>query len=57
MGRAERAEYLGLFRSGVWTVDAVRRLRELKTWRDVPTEQIPEQFRTKPVVVHPETQE
>jgi hypothetical protein len=48
MGRPERAEYLGLLRSAVWTVEAVRRLRELRTWRDTPTEQIPERFRTKP---------
>lgn len=56
MGRAERAEYLGLIRSGVWTVGAVARLHELRTWRDVPTAQIPEQFRTKPAV-QPESQE
>lgn len=56
MGRAERAEYLGLIREAVWTVGAVRRLHELRRWRDVATEQIPAQFRTKPVAPH-ESQE
>lgn len=47
MATAERAEYHALFARGDWTVESVRRLRELRTWRDVPTELIPEKFRTK----------
>lgn len=51
MGVAERAEYLGLFSRGEWTHDSVRRLRELRAWRDTPTDRIPEKFRTKIDVV------
>ena len=48
MGRAERSEYLGLIHEGVWTVASVRRLHELRKWRDVRSELIPPEFRTKP---------
>lgn len=47
MGRAERREYLELLWAGDWTVPAVRRLHELRKWRDVPTERIPQELRTK----------
>jgi len=46
MGLRERREYVELFRSGEWTPARLRRLRELRHWRDVPTEKIPPELRS-----------
>lgn len=56
MGRLERQEYVLLLFAARWDVATVRRLHELRVWRDVRSEQIPEQFRTKPAAP-PESQE
>jgi hypothetical protein len=45
MARAERDEYFALLRRGVHTVADVRRLRELRTWKD--KRDVPQEFRTK----------
>jgi hypothetical protein len=46
MARAERGEYFALVRAGVWTPATLRRLRELRTWKD--RQDVPRELRTKP---------
>lgn len=46
MARAEREEYFALVRRGEWTSATVRRLRELRTWKD--RQDVPAEFRSKP---------
>lgn len=45
MGIKERNEYFELFCKGEWTVQSIRRLRELRIWKD--RDDIPEELRTK----------
>jgi hypothetical protein len=46
MARAEREEYFALLRRGVRSVSDVRRLRELRVWKD--RQDVPRELRSKP---------
>jgi hypothetical protein len=46
MARAEREEYFALVRRGAWTPATVRRLRELRVWKD--RQDVPRELRSKP---------
>lgn len=51
MARAEREEYFALVRRGEWTPATVRRLRELRVWKD--RQDVPRELRTKPAAEAP----
>lgn len=46
MARAEREEYFFLMRRGRWTSETVKRLRELREWKD--RTQVPNEYRAVP---------
>lgn len=44
MSFRERLEYIDLLRRAEWTGDSIKRLRELREWKD--REDVPEELRT-----------
>lgn len=46
MARAEREEYFALVRRGAWTVASMKRLRELRAWKD--RQDVPRELQSKP---------